>query len=702
MRFFLYMTLFLWAFNPDAHAERKASTPSEEYIQKLDDLSSHWSFYKSIYIKNGQVISPDEGNITTSEGQGYALLRAVWANDRRMFEMVWSWTRDHLQVRKDRLFAWKFKGHVKDIHAATDADTDIALALVLASRRWQEPKYLAEARAIINDIWNREILIIKKKYFVTGGDWAPHENHPTIHIAYLAPYAYEVFSQVDDSHPWKQVIATSYEVLNWLFVEKGFKLPPMKVYLEKKSGALLLKNPDDPAEPLFSYDAFPIYWRVALDFLWFSREEADLRHAMLSFFNEEWTRRGKFHETYSLDGRALSPREGPTLYATVHSLAWAQAMSFADDLWKRKLEPAWKTAANSKTTPYYLQNWLWFDRAVELGVTLNFDETLGFLRPFDFRSFSLNFPWVLFGLALVLFFLAQHYYFARVVFVSVAIYLCGYYLVWRLLHTLNFLERSGPLISFLLWAAEVYCFSTVLLLIVQVGLRPSRSSTTSRRSQAPVAPGFQPAVDILIPIYSEPLSILEKTVWAAMNIDYPNKKVYVCDDSHQDSVKELTERLGGHYVRGPKKHAKAGNMNNALTQSDGELVVIFDTDHIPVRTFLSETVPYFADENMGFVQTPHHFYNEDIFQRAFGTRDRIPNEQDMFNHAIQNGRDSWGGSFFVGSGAVFRRRAINEVGGFNYLSITEDIHTSQHLHAKGWKSAFVDKDLAVGLTAENL
>ncbi|MEK7763010.1 MAG: glycosyltransferase family 2 protein, partial [Nitrospirota bacterium] len=109
-----------------------------------------------------------------------------------------------------------------------------------------------------------------------------------------------------------------------------------------------------------------------------------------------------------------------------------------------------------------------------------------------------------------------------------------------------------------------------------------------------------------------------------------------------------------------------------------------------------------ADPRMGFVQTPHHFYNQDIFQRALGTGFRIPNEQDLFNHAIQGGRHTWGGAFFVGSGAVFRRAAIQEVNGFNLMSITEDIHTSQHLHAKGWKSAFVDKDLAVGLTAENL
>jgi cellulose synthase (UDP-forming) len=73
----------------------------------------------------------------------------------------------------------------------------------------------------------------------------------------------------------------------------------------------------------------------------------------------------------------------------------------------------------------------------------------------------------------------------------------------------------------------------------------------------------------------------------------------------------------------------------------------------------------------------------------------------MFNHGIQGGRDNWKGAFFVGSGAVFRRQALEGIGGFKLMSITEDIHSSQHLHAKGYTSVFVDKDLAVGLAAED-
>lgn len=232
--------------------------------------------------------------------------------------------------------------------------------------------------------------------------------------------------------------------------------------------------------------------------------------------------------------------------------------------------------------------------------------------------------------------------------------------------------------------------------MVQMGFLPPR------KRQIPPVADYHPSVDILIPIYSEPIAILEKTVVAALAINYKAKSIYVCDDSHHSEVVDLCRRLGVHYIKGPKKHAKAGNLNNALRHINGELVAVFDTDHVPVASFLQETVPCFNDPKIGFVQTPHHFVNEDIFQRTFRTSDRIPNEQDMFHHGILGGRDNWGGAFFVGSAAVFRRGALNSIGGFKQGTITEDVHTSQHLCAKGWKSAFTNKDLTCGLSAEDL
>ncbi|PWU12255.1 MAG: glycosyl transferase family 2 [Bdellovibrio sp.] len=690
----------------------RADEAEKRSIRARDSLSALWSFYKFTFIKDCRVVSLDEGSVTTSEGQGYALLRAVWEGDSKTFRCIWEWTKHNLQVRGDALFSWKWKGRVLDINSATDADTDIALALILASRRFDDFSFLQEAQKIVNDIWERETIAAGQLRYITGGNWAPAEAKPTIHVAYLAPYAYEIFAAIDRTHPWKLAVEGAYHILEWIYFERKLPLPPTLVYADGTSGALLLET--NGAKPVFSVDDFPIFWRVALDREWFGRRSWELRQKMIAFFAEEWKHQGRFYDRYDMTGRAQIKIEGLPLYATVHSLALSEAPELAEALAESHLNRLWDKATQGRSTPYYLHNWLWFDRALALDVTQHFDEMLSFLRVFHFETFWRQFKALPFAAMILLFFLTGRVPVARYGFMALALYFCLYYLVWRITSTLNFLETAGPLISISLWAAEVYCFSTVALLVLQVGFKPITDPTpesTPGRALNPklepklepkLAPTFAPTVDIFIPIYSEPLAILEATLAAAMAIDYPNKRVYVCDDSHLEAVRRLTERLGGNYIRGPKRHAKAGNMNNALQKTSGELVVIFDTDHIPVRSFLNETVPLFSDPKLGFVQTPHHFYNEDIFQRAFLVNDAVPNEQDMFNHAIQKGRDRWGGTFFVGSGAVFRRTAIAQTGGFKTMSITEDIHTSQHLHALGWTSRFVDKDLAAGLTAENL
>ncbi len=673
-------------------AESYGSSPS--FVNSLHEL---WSFYKYTYIQDGRVISLDEKNITTSEGQGYAMLRAVWANDHPAFQQVYQWTRNNLMIRGDRLAAWKWK---QDRNSASDADTDIALALLLAADRFSMGEYREDALSIIRDIWENEVVRIQDNYYLTAGNWAVKEAYPTVHTAYLAPYAYELFSEVDDRHPWKELVRSSYGILEWIFLTEKSPLPPEIVYIDRKNGKPTLTRPGNRRPADFSYDAFPIYWRVALDEEWHGRGKKELLDGMLAFWRSQWGTQQRFYDRYTIDGAPKSKFEALPLYATVHSLAAVHDPEFARQLQENKLKTLWRNAVAGKDTPYYLHNWLWFDRALVSKMARDLTNFFDFLRPFDFRGFYAHFPLRLAVACLVLFLLSRfeklygHVVF-KAGFLVFGFALCIRYLYWRVTDSLNFLESLGPFISISLLAAEFYCLSTVMLLLLQVGLQPRK------RTVPPGSESFSPSVDIYIPIYSESLDILEKTLMAACSMNYRNKTVYVLDDSHRDAVAETTCQYGARYIKGPKKYAKAGNLNNALSMTHGELIVVFDTDHIPVASFLDETVPYFQNPKLGVVQTPHHFYNPDIFQRAFQCVDKIPNEQDMFNHGIQGGRDGWKGAFFVGSGAVFRRAALERIGGFKLMSITEDIHSSQHLHACGYESAFVDKDLAVGLTAEN-
>ncbi len=637
--------------------------PSATRIARLDALSALWSFYKFHYIEEGRVVSLDEDRITTSEGQGYAMLRAAWSDDPKAFASVWSWTKQHLQVRQDNLFAWKWKGRVLDIHSATDADTDIALALLLAARTFDEPSYETEARGIIEDIWNLEILEAGGSYYPVAGDWALREAIPTIHVAYLAPYAYAEFAKVDSAHPWARVIDASYEVLHWIYFERELSLPPEIMYVDRKTGAFVLENPKNGRVADFSYDAFPIFWRVAIDQRWHHRWQVELRKRMLEPLRVAYGEQGSLYDRYELNGKPLSRLEALPLYATAHSLAATVDEDFARRLKAEKLDVLWAKALQGKDTPYYLHNWLWFDAALEIDVTRRFDEFLGFLYPFDTRSFFANFPTVSFIACILLFPFARFLRSPRWRPIAVAAFLvpafaiCVQYLVWRGLYSLNFIEPAGPYLSISLWGAELYCFLSVVLLVAQVGLGPPRDRKRLN------AEAFHPSVDVLIPIFREPLEILERTLLAARSMRYAPFEVYVLDDGHREQVRELTERLGAHYLPGPQRHAKAGNLNHALPQCRGDLIVVFDTDHVPIRTFLEETVPWFSDPRVGFVQTPHHFRNPDIFQRAFRVSGRVPNEQDMFNHGIQSRRDSWGGCFFVR--AIFRREAIEGIGGLS-------------------------------------
>lgn len=168
-------------------------------------------------------------------------------------------------------------------------------------------------------------------------------------------------------------------------------------------------------------------------------------------------------------------------------------------------------------------------------------------------------------------------------------------------------------------------------------------------------------------------------------------------------LQDLCASLGVNYLtRARNEHAKAGNLNNGLEHSTGDLVAVFDADHAPARSFLEETVGYFnTDKNLFLVQTPHFFINPDPLERNLGTFQTMPSENEMFYGVIQRGLDKWNAAFFCGSAALLKRDALQETNGFSGLSITEDCETALELHSRGWRSVYVDKPLIAGLQPES-
>lgn len=270
------------------------------------------------------------------------------------------------------------------------------------------------------------------------------------------------------------------------------------------------------------------------------------------------------------------------------------------------------------------------------------------------------------------------------------------YLLWRAVHTLNWQSPAGVAVSLLLFGAELYALCLLAQFLFQVAWPVARGP-------APL-PDDPPSVDVFVPIYNEPVDILYRTLVACRAMDYPRFTVWVLDDGRRDEVRHVAEELGcGYLRRQDNRFAKAGNLNHALACTSGELVAVLDTDHAPVVSFLRETVGLLLrDPRAAFVQTPHFFYNPDPFQRNLLAEQEISSEQDMFYRVVLPGRDRWNAAFFCGSGAVFRRRALEEIGGFQTGTITEDIHTSIMLHARGWRSLVRDRILAAGLAPEDL
>lgn len=308
--------------------------------------------------------------------------------------------------------------------------------------------------------------------------------------------------------------------------------------------------------------------------------------------------------------------------------------------------------------------------------------------------------------------------YARVAAVVLGISISVRYLLWRTFYTLEPRDLASMTGALLLYAAELY---SVIVYITSslVSAAPLRRPQLGLDAYPETA---LPTVDVLVPSYSESPEMLEVTLRAARQLQYPQDRlrVYLLDDGATEArrldpatrpaarrrraaLQALCERVGATYLsRARNDDAKAGNINAALARTGGDLVAILDADHVPGAAFLSRTVPWLLrDEQVFLVQTPHHMANPDPAERnALGAFTRMPSENDMFYGIVQRGLDFWDATFFCGSAAVLRRSHLEAIGGLAGETVTEDAETSLHLHARGYRSVYVDEPLITGLAPE--
>jgi len=199
-------------------------------------------------------------------------------------------------------------------------------------------------------------------------------------------------------------------------------------------------------------------------------------------------------------------------------------------------------------------------------------------------------------------------------------------------------------------------------------------------------------VDVFVTAYQEPPSMVERTLAACCAL-HSEHRTWLLDDGKNPALEAMAKRLGASYLtRSDRRDAKAGNINATLAHTNGDIIAIFDTDHVPTPDFLQRSIGLFADPKMGFVQVMLTFANG---KDSWVAQAAIETSLEFYN-PTSLGANSIGGATLMGSNALIRRKALESIGGYQ-PGLAEDLATSIKLHAEGWKSAYVAEPLAPGI-----
>ena len=292
---------------------------------------------------------------------------------------------------------------------------------------------------------------------------------------------------------------------------------------------------------------------------------------------------------------------------------------------------------------------------------------------------------------------------SRTLIVVILLILLLRYLLWRSLSTLNLSNPLDGVFSLGLFALELLMlFSSGLQLFLMLNVK-NRQREADRLAVQVADGSFNPSVDILIPTYDEPDFILRRTIIGCQAIAYEPKTVYLLDDTRRPEIAQMAQELGCHYLTRPDNHhAKAGNLNHAIPQTQGEFIAVFDADFVPTQNFLQRTLGFLQDQQVALVQTPQSFYNTDPIARNLGLEDILTPEEEVFYRQLEPIKDGAGSVVCSGTSFVVRRSALEAIGGFVTDSLSEDYFTGIRLSAHGYRLVYLDEKLSAGLAAENI
>lgn len=276
------------------------------------------------------------------------------------------------------------------------------------------------------------------------------------------------------------------------------------------------------------------------------------------------------------------------------------------------------------------------------------------------------------------------------------------YLIWRLCCTVYHVTELDRVVAYAMVGADI--FSTVLFLSVTFlhwHRRPDdalEAPVVEIPQQSP-----QPSVDVFITTVIEPVEILRRTIAGAVAIDYDNKDIFVLDDGAREEVRQLAGKLKVNYIsRVDRSNYKAGNLNNALQQTDGEFILQLDADDVPASSILKEAMPeLIKDEKLFMVQFAHRAINAGVCERTLRYRGfSTYMGSTYYNYFISLA--TWGMSPWSGSGAVLRRSALEKIGGVSTECVIEDFATTFQCFSRGMKSLYIPNPRILAMTPETL
>ncbi len=207
-----------------------------------------------------------------------------------------------------------------------------------------------------------------------------------------------------------------------------------------------------------------------------------------------------------------------------------------------------------------------------------------------------------------------------------------------------------------------------------------------------------PTVAMVVPVYNEDVEMVKRNLLRLKRINYPKDRIkfYLLDDSTKKdtiaSLQEFSVKNGVTFMhRDDRSGFKAGALNNLLKSSKEELIAIFDADeYLTDKRFLLELVPYFADKQLGYVQTRKSSFNGTFFS------DSVKLFDDFFYTFIQPSRAFNNTAIFAGSCGIIKREALDKVGGFPEY-VVEDTFFSFEADVNNYKGLYIPKIYAYGM-----